>query len=441
MSLKRWLKRRQHLVGVRQALDLTQSAYGVARRLLADDDPALAGGWPTRLVPLPPPRPITGPERRALRRAGRLQGTSFFDADSVREFERRLAERWGARHALAVSSGTAALHTALMACGIGPGDEVVVPVMTYVATALAVMQAGAVPRFVDADPQTWNIDPAGVEAVVNERTKAVIPVHMGGVPCDMHALRAIAERHGLRIIEDAAHAHGSTLEGRWLGTWGDVGCFSFGSPKTMTTGEGGMLLTDDPELFRRARMAMNLGECTPDGQPTLEIDHFSPEARLDYRMVGWNYRMSVAQASLGLGQLARLERIRAARRRNAAHLREALATVEGIALQRVPAGAEPCYYTFPTALDERASLGRGELLQGLAREKIDFRLWSNLPLAAHDVFGQPGSFPVAERLCAGFVGLRVDPALGPREMRSTVEALRRLLDWGRRRAPTPPPMA
>jgi len=434
MALKDWLKKRQHVAGVRQALDIAQAAYGAVRARSADADrPALAGGRPVRLIPLPPPRPITRSERRALARAGRMQGTSFFDCDVVRRFEAQIAQRWGVRYVLAVSSGTAALHTALMAAGIGPGDEVIVPVFTYVATALAVKQAGALPRFVDMQPESFNIDPAGIEAAVNEHTRAIIPVHIGGVPCDMAAIGRIAERHGLLVIEDAAHAHGSTLDGRWLGTLGHIGCFSFGAPKSITTGEGGAVMTDDPELARRARMAMNLGECTPDGVPSMTLDFFSPETRLDYRMVGWNYRMGVAQASLGIGQLERFDRIRARRMQNGAYLRAALAGVPGVRTQRVPDGAQACYYTFPIQITDAATLSRGEVLTGLSKERIDFRLMSNLLLADYDIFGHKGSFPVANEVLRGFIGLRSDPALGPREMADTVLALRRLLVWGGRR--------
>jgi perosamine synthetase len=432
--LKHWLKQHQHVGGVRQALDTAQAAWGALRVRRADADlPAVAGGPPVRLIPLPPPRPMTRPERRALARAGRMQGTSFFDCDVVRRFEAELASRWGSKHVLALSSGTAALHTALMAAGIGPGHEVIVPVLTYVATALAVRQAGAVPRFADIDPQTFNIDPARIEAAVNERTRAIIPVHMGGMPCDMAAIGRIAERHRLLVIEDAAHAHGSTLHGRWLGTLGHIGCFSFGAPKSITTGEGGALMTDDPELARRARMAMNLGECAANGTPSMSLDYFSPETRLDYPMLGWNYRMGVAQASLGLGQLERFDRIRARRMRNAEELRAALSGVPGVRVQRVPEGAEPCFYTFPIQITDEAALGRGEVLAGLAREKIDFRLFSNLPLARYPIFGQEGSFPVADEVARGFIGLRVDPVLGAREIADTALALRRLLAWGRER--------
>jgi len=426
-AAKRWLRTAQHRRSVRAGLDALQAAYRWAGRRRADDRPAAAGGRPVRLVPLPPPQPITSAERRRLRRLAAGQATSFFDGRSVQEFEARLAEAFGARHAIATSSGTAALHTSFMALGVGPGDEVIVPVLTYVATAFAVLQTGAEVRFVDARADDWNMDPAAVEAAITPRTRAICPVHIGGVPCDMDALGAIAARHDLAIVEDAAHAHGCTLDGRAMGTFGALGCFSFGSPKTITTGEGGMVLTDDPELHRRARTAMNLGEVVPDGRPSLEIDLWSPETRLDYAMVGHNYRMSLAQASIGLGQLDRFEAIRARRRENGRRLREAFESHPHLDVQAVPESADVCYYTFPIALREGAPLSRAELLEGLRRERIDFRLWSNLPLAQHAVFRQPGSFPTAERLSRGAVGLRVDPALGRREIEDTIRAVERLL--------------
>ncbi len=427
-----WIKRHQNTLPLRQLLDLGQGAYDLVRRARSRDDrPAIAGGWPVRLIPFPPPQPFTHHERRELRRAASSQSTSFFDGASVRRFEAGLASRFGSKHALALSSGTASLHTAMMAIGVGPGDEVIVPALTYVATALAVMQAGARPVFVDADPTNWNLDPSLLDAAVTPRTKAIIPVHIGGVACDMKAILAFAERHDLWVVEDAAHAHGSTLDGRSLGTFGDIGCFSFGSPKSITTGEGGALLTDDPEIYRRARMAMSLGECTPEGKPSLDLIFFAPETRLDYVMVGWNYRMSTAQAAIGLGQLARFDAIRRARSTSGAYLREHLARIPGLRPQSVTPGCDPCYYTFPFEVQGDASLSRGELLAGLAAERVDYRLWSNKALPSYAVFGGAGDFPVADRLCRNGIGFRVDPRIGAAELDAMVTATRRLLAFGR----------
>jgi len=435
-AAKAWLKARQNMFPLRQGLDLVQAGYEVARRARSQDSrPAIAGGWPARVVPLPPPQPFTRFERRELKRVARSQSTSFFDGVTVRRFEAELAARFASRHALALSSGTASLHTAMMAVGLGPGDEVIVPALTYVATALAVMQAGATPRFIDADPQTWNMDPSLLESVLTPRTRAVVPVHIGGVACDMDAIGEFARRHDLWVIEDAAHAHGSTYRGRALGTLGDIGCFSFGSPKSITTGEGGALLTDDAELAKRARTAMNLGETGPDGKPSLELLSFTPETRLDYVMVGWNYRMSNAQAAIGLGQLARFAHIRARRAASGAYLARELARIPGLQVQAVTPGCDPCYYTFPFEVLEDAPLERGELLMGLAAEKIDQRLWSNKALSSYAVFGDTNECPVAERLCRRGLGFRVDPRIGPRELRSMVFATRRLLEYARNERP------
>jgi perosamine synthetase len=429
LSLQQWIKAREHLPGVRHALGLTQTAYGSMRPV--GDLPAIAGGRPVRIVPMPAPRPITGSERRSLRRTFRAGSSAFFDGVAIREFESQVAQQFGCKHALACSSGTASLHTALMALGIGPGDEVIVPVLTYVATAIAVMQAGAVPRFVDADPAIWSLDASKIEAAITPRTRAIIPVHMAGVPCDIEALLDIARRHDLLILEDASHAHGSTWRGRSMGTIGAMGCFSLGPPKSITTGEGGIIVTDDDELAQRARIAMNLGECSRD--PSEDVPGAPPEERLDYVRLGWNYRMSVAQAAIGVGQMRRFDSMRAARVRAGEYLNEELSQIPGIRTQALSAHTSSCFYTFPIEVEEGSGLTRDELLAGLAQEKIDYRLWSNIPLSNYSVFEQPGTFPVAERLCRNSVGLRTDPVLGRRDHADTVLAIRRLMAWGRER--------
>ena len=431
MALKSWLNAHRHESWLRHSLAATQRVYAFARdRSGKADLPAIAGGWPMRCVPQPAPRPISRREVGEVRRAFRGQSTSFFDGEAVHELETLLAQRFGTRHALACSSGTAALHTALMAVGVGPGDEVIVPALTYVATALAALHTSAEVRLAEPDPRTWNIDPGSIRAAITPRTKAIIPVHMGGVACDMDAIMAIAQERDLFVIEDAAHAHGATWRGRALGSIGHLGCFSFGSPKTITTGEGGAILTDDPELARQARIAMNLGECTPEGVPSMELEDFRPEERLDYVRVGWNYRMSVAQAALGVGQLKRFDGIRDARARAGRIYRERLAEIPGVRVQDVALEADPVYYTFPIEVEEGASLTRNELLRGLERERIDYRLWSNLPLNRYPIFGDHGEFPIANRLCLSMIGLRTDPALGPREHHEVADALARLLRWG-----------
>jgi perosamine synthetase len=425
-----WIKQNQHVIGVRQALDCLEIAYQLALRPRSDDRPAIAGGRRARLVPFASPRPFTRAERRELMRAVRAQNTSFFDGGAVARFESAAARRFGARHAIAVSSGTAALHAALAAVGVGPGDEVVVPALAYVSDAMVVRHLGATPRFVDADAATWNLDAAAVEAAVTDRTRAILAVHLCGVPCDMERLGEIARRRGLHVVEDAAQAHGSRWSGRQAGTIGALGCFSFQSAKTLATGEGGVVLTDDDELARRARLAMNLGETRGGGRPSLDAGCDGAASRYDYDVLGWNHRLGALAAAVGVAQLARLDSIRAARARNAQRLRAGLAE-SGLVVQAVPDGADPCWSSVFALLPDAAE--RDGLARALAAERIDVRRPYDRPLPRHALFADPRPFPVAERVCRSAIGFRVDPSLGAREMEATIWAVRRGLAWADRR--------
>ena len=423
-NLRRWVRLHQRAPGARPLLNGIELAYQAVRRV-ADRNgrPAEAGGWPIRALPFPAPQPFGGRELRELRRALRDQGLCAPEDDAVRRFERRMASIFGSRHAIAVSSGTSALHAALIAAEIGPGDEVIVPALTHASAALAVLYQGAIPRFADASPGTFNPDPARIEAAVTERTRAIVTVHLCGVPSELAPIRRLAERHGLMLIEDAAQAHGAAYEGRMVGTIGHLGCFSFQSAKTLVTGEGGAVLTDDDALARRVRLAIDFGEVRRTEEPG---------SRAEYVLVGWNYRMSNLQASVGLAQLERFEAARAARARNAARLREELEGLPGVELQAVPEGATACHSIFFARFDPAAAgRDRDAVAAGLRREGIDLKLPYDRPLAFHRLFGEGGSYPVAERICAEALGFRVDPSLRGREMAAVGAALRRLLAWRR----------
>lgn len=424
--LLRWLKQHQHVTGPRQALDLCQWAYARIRDVARDPErPAIAGGRPVRLVPLPTPRHYTRVELRALRRVLRSQETSFYDGGMVRRFEERFANAFGAKHAIAVSSGTAALHCALAAAGIGPGDEVIVPVFTYVATAFAPMYLGAIPRFVDVDPRALGIDAERIERAITRRTRAIVPVHLCGVPCAMDPVLRIARAHGLAVIEDAAQAHGASYRGRSVGTLGDLGCFSFGPKKSLVTGEGGMILTDDERLARRARLAMSLAERASSGRPAIELDDWEPESEVRYERIGWNYRMGALQAAIGCAQLERFESMRAVRERNARRLRECARDSEALDPQAIPEGALPTYSScFVQWRDGAGSRERDALAAGLARERIDYHLPPR-PLAAHALFGDGARYPGAQQVFERGLALRVDPALGRRAIEDSARALRR----------------
>jgi perosamine synthetase len=251
----------------------------------------------------------------------------------VAAFERDFATLVGAPHACAVSNCTTALHLALVALGIGPGDEVITVSHSFIATANCVRYCGATPVFVDIDPDTYNIDPERVAEAITTSTRAIIAVHQMGMPCDLAALVAIADRHGLALIEDAACAAGSQIQVN--GSWDRVGkphgriaCFSFHPRKVITTGEGGMLTTSDPELDRKFRLLRQHGMSVPD-----TVRHGSPQVIFeDYLAVGFNYRMTDIQAAVGRKQLTRLPDIVARRRTLAARYSELLGNVEGLSL-------------------------------------------------------------------------------------------------------------
>ncbi|NUQ84515.1 MAG: DegT/DnrJ/EryC1/StrS family aminotransferase [Anaerolineales bacterium] len=239
----------------------------------------------------------------------------------TREFEEEFAAYVGARHAIAVTNATAALHLACVAGGLGAGDEAILPSLTFVATANAVRYAGAIPVFADiAGENDLNISPRSIEACITPRTRAILVVHYGGYACDMPAILSLAEEHGLVVIEDAAHAIGSELEGRMLGTWGQIGCYSFFSNKNMTTGEGGMLVTDDDELAERLRLLRS------HGMTSLTWDRHKGHAwSYDVVDLGYNYRIDEIRSSLGREQLKKLPRNNRLRREKTALYRQLLA--------------------------------------------------------------------------------------------------------------------
>jgi len=214
--------------------------------------------------------------------------------DIVAEFEKQFAAFCGSKYALACVNGSVALRIALIACGVKPGDEVIITPYTFIATASIVLEANCVPVFVDIDPDTYNIDPAEIEKAITSRTKAIIPVHFAGQACEMDKIMSIAERHGLKVIEDACHGHGAEYKGKKLGSIGDAGCFSFQSSKNLTGGEGGMVITNDQKLFDMINSLRNVGR-VKGGE------------WYEHHYLGCNYRITQLQASLLLNQLKILE--------------------------------------------------------------------------------------------------------------------------------------
>ena len=257
----------------------------------------------------------------------------------VGEFEERFAAYVGVQYAVATVNGTSALHLALRLLGIGPGDEVIVPALTFIATVNPVVYVGATPVVVDVTHDTWTIDPVQIEEAITGRTKAIIPVHLYGSPANMEAIMDIAERYKLYIIEDATESLGATYQGRYAGTFGHVNIFSFNGNKVITTGGGGMLVTDDRVLAERARLLVNQGR--DPGQR--EYAH---------REIGYNYRLTNLQAALGLAQLERLPEFLSIKKRNAQIYQQELDKIPGITWQKELSEAESNWWLFSILVDQ-----------------------------------------------------------------------------------------
>ena len=262
----------------------------------------------------------------------------------VREFEQAWSAFTGAEHSIAVTSCTTALHLSLAALGFGPGDEAIVPAFTWISTANVVEHLGGRVVFADIDLATFNINPRCIEALITPRTKAILPVHLFGLAADMNAINAIAQRHGLWVIEDAACGFGSTLSGRHVGTLGHTGCFSFHPRKAITTGEGGMITTNDAQLAERLRCLRDHGAAISDLQR-----HIGPKPYLlaDHREAGYNQRMTDIQAALGAAQMQRADEIVSDRRQLAAHYNAAFAELDWLQTPLVPSGFGHGYQSYP----------------------------------------------------------------------------------------------
>ena len=278
----------------------------------------------------------------------------------VRRFEDMLGELVGSQHVVSCSNGTAALHLALLGLGIGPGDEVIVPDLTFAASINTIIHAGATPVIVDVDRATWNISPAAVEAALTPRTRAIMPVHLYGQPADMDALKEIAARRGLRLVEDAAEAIGAALHGRACGTIGDAGTFSFFSNKVITTGEGGAVVFRDAEAAQRARRLRDHG--------------MNPAKRYWHDEVGYNYRLTNLQAAIGCAQLEQAPRFLSRKQEIAARYRAGLARATGIEMAAEIPGHRNSYWMVSVIVDAAATgLERDEIMQRLGEAGIDTR--------------------------------------------------------------------
>ena len=321
---------------------------------------------PARRVPVARPS-FDEAEERALREV--LRSGWVTQGPRVAEFERRFAERVGAAEAVAVSSGTAALFLSLHALGLGPGDEVVVPSLTFIASANAVVHCGAEPVLVDVDPRTYNIHAEVVEAALTPRTRAVVVVHQLGLPADLAPIQELARRHGLHVVEDAACAVGSRYRGHPIGSSGDPCCFSFHPRKLLVTGEGGMITTGDAKLAARLRRLRHQGMSLSD----MERHAADRVVIEEYPEVGYNFRLSDLHAAVGLAQLEKLEGFLARRRALAARYNAALAGREDVAPPFAPDFAEPNHQSYIVRLRGTDRAERDRVLDAMQRRGVATR--------------------------------------------------------------------
>ena len=294
----------------------------------------------------------------------------------IGQFEKAFADFIGAKHAIAVCNGTVALHLALLALGIGPGDEVIVPTLTYVATANAVKYAGATPVLAESEPGTGNIDPYGIEPLVTAMTKAITPVPLYGHPCDMDEIMKVAERHRLAVVEDAAEALGAKYKGRLCGSMADISTFSFYGNKTITTGEGGMVVTDDEALAGKVRLLKGQG--------------MDPVKRYWFPVIGYNYRMTNIQAAIGLAQIEKISEHVARRMEVARWYGEELREIDGITLPVVKSYAEHSFWMYTVLVEKEFGLTRDGLMARLAENGVETRP-AFYPMHIMPVYGENGA--------------------------------------------------
>ena len=338
---------------------------------------------------------------------------------AVAAFEAEFARQVGAAHAVAVANGTAALHCAMHALGVGPGDEVIVPPMTFAATANAVLYQGGMPVFADVEPNTLLLDPAAVEAAITSRTKAILTVDFAGHPSHYNELRRLADRHGLALVADACHALGAALDARPVGSLADITVFSFHPVKHITTGEGGMLTTADTELSRRFRRFRGHG---------ISADFHEREARgsWEYDMVelGFNYRISDIQCALGSSQLRKLPRFLARRRELARAYDQALDELPGLSPLAVIPGASHAYHLYVVRVRGGA---RNDLFAHLRQAGIAANVHYK-PVHLHSYYQEhlgtrQGMFPGAETAYQEILSLPLFPGLGDAQLNSIISAL------------------
>jgi dTDP-4-amino-4,6-dideoxygalactose transaminase len=345
---------------------------------------------------IPISKPLLGEEEQAaVQRV--LESGVLAQGPRVAEFERAFAAFVGTRHAIATSNGTTALHAALLAHGIGPGDEVITTPFTFIASVNSILYSGARPVFVDID-ESFNLDPNQIEAAITPRTRAIMPVHLYGQPADMDAIGQIARAYDLAIVEDACQAHGAEYAGKRVGGFG-TGCFSFYATKNMTTGEGGMITTDDDDIAQRARQIISHGM----------------KVRYYHEILGYNYRMTDLAAAIGIEQLKKLPEFNAQRVKNAELYNQQLADIAGLRIPGVLPNRSHVYHQYTMRVMTDYECSRDELAMALSERGVSTGVYYPVPVhrqKSMQLLGLgEGVFPIAEQMAQEVIAIPVHPAL------------------------------
>ncbi len=352
---------------------------------------------------IPIAKPLIGPEEKQAV-LDVLESGMLAQGSRVEAFEKAFAEKCGTRYAVATTSGTTALHLALLAHGIGPGDEVITTPFTFIASANSILYAGARPVFVDIDPKTFTMDPALIEKAITPATRAILPVHLFGLCSNMNAIQSIASQHGLAVIEDACQSHAAETMGKKAGSFG-TGAFSFYATKNMTTGEGGMITTDDEAIAEQSRLLRQHGM----------------RVRYYHDQLGYNFRMTDIQAAIGLAQIKKLDQFNAARIQNARFLTDNLC---GVGLPKVPEGYTHVFHQYTIRV---GSQRRDAMLAHLHEKGIGTGVFYPVPVHQQSFYrnklGYDVSLPQAEKAASEVLSLPVHPGLSSGDLLAIVQAV------------------
>lgn len=390
---------------------LTLAKLGRLKRNIPRKDPKVSHipGRKNRFIHVCEPK-LAGNELKYVRQCIKTNWISSA-GKFIERFEKEFSKCCGAKYGISCTSGTTALHLALAALGVGRGDEVIIPTFTMIATANAVSYLGARSVLVDCEPRSWNIDPDKIEAEITAKTRVIMPIHTYGHPAEMDRILQIARKHNLYVVEDAAEAHGAKYKGRSVGSIGDVACFSFYANKIITTGEGGMLTTNNKKI---AKIAW-----------TLKNHAFSTERHFWHEYLGFNYRLTNLQAAIGLAQMERFDELVKTRIRNAKHYNSLLKDVGGITLPPEAKGVKNVYWMYSILIEDDFGLTRDGLRKYLAQRGIETRTFF-VPIHLQPIYFKKYKqrFPVAEELCRKGLYLPSGATLTKKDIEYVVECIK-----------------